>query len=203
VTTAPGYADVAVQLKHALLGRAAYITFGCNPSGTDVPTMAANVNISINAAGSLKTMFDSSVSFGTITVRYGVESAEDQVSVFPSAVVGTLVQASVPPNVALLVYKRTARGGRRGRGRLFLPWAPSVNAVNEDGTIVTSYMTTAQTALETFRAALITNDMPMVVLHKPSQPGTQHPTTQGAPDPVTALNPSGLISTQRRRLGRR
>lgn len=201
--TTPGYADVSVQLRHSLLNRSAYLTFGCNPSGTDAATMASAVNTAINASGSLKTMLDNNVSIGTITVRYGVEAADDVVATFGSAVVGTLTQASMPPNVALLVYKKTTRGGRRGRGRLFIPWALQTAAVAEDGQIVSSYILTANAALEQFRATLITSDMPMCILHRPSAPGTQKPSVPGTPDPVTQLIASPLVSTQRRRLGRR
>lgn len=86
---------------------------------------------------------------------------------------------------------------------MYLPWVLTTSDVTEDGQIASTKITSMQTAVEIFRAALATNDMPMVVLHRPSLPSTQNPTSMGAPDPVTLLEVDSMIATQRRRLGHR
>lgn len=203
MTTSPGYAAVSVEMHHTLMSRSAYITFGANPSGTDVSVMVANVGIALQATGSLRSIVDNGVTFRNITVRYGIDGADDQLGTGVYSFAGSNAQTSLPPNCAVLVYKRTARGSRRGRGRMYLPWVLTTSDVTEDGQIAATKITSMQTAVEVFRAALATNDMPMVVLHRPSLPSTQNPTSMGAPDPVTLLEVDSMIATQRRRLGHR
>jgi hypothetical protein len=96
----------------------------------------------------------------------------------------------------MLVHKGTARGGRRGRGRLFIPWCLNNSDIGEDGLIGTTSMSSRQSAMNVFLAKLATESVPMVLLHD------QGLTAPGSPDAVTYLNVDKLISTQRRRLGR-
>jgi hypothetical protein len=196
MATAPGYADISVELRHALLPRPAFITFGVNPSITDPVAVASKVDVAINAAGSLKSRFDNNVTIGPITARLGTDGAEDLAGVSAVTAAGGAGQTSVPPNVAVLVHKRTARGGRRGRGRLFLPWWIGTADVDERGAIASATFGFMQTCLNTFLAALVTNDVQMHLLHGAGQ------TPIGAPDAVTSMTLDPTVATQRRRLGR-
>lgn len=194
--TAPGYADVSVGYSQTGLTRTAFITFGVNPVDTDPILVATSVITSMNAAGSLNSIMDSTATQSRIRISLGTDGGEDLVHDATLTTVGGRGLTAVPPNVAVLVHKRTARGGRRGRGRLFLPWAIAANNVIEAGTLVTSEVTVIQTAMNTFLSALATNTVPMVLLHNAGQ------SAPGAPDPVTTLSVDRIISTQRRRLGR-
>jgi len=200
--TAPGYADVSCQLKHSLLSRPAYITFGVDPTATDPTAIGAAIAGCITAAGSINAQMDSNVTWVRIEVSVGTDGSEDIQGVHTMNTAGTKTNSTPPANTALLVHKHTARGGRRGRGRLFIPWFVSSAEVAEGGTISSSEVTLKQVALNGFLANLTAAAVPMVVLHRPSTPGTEHPTTPGAPNVVTALSVDPLISTQRRRLGR-
>jgi hypothetical protein len=195
--TAPGYAAISVQLQHAGLSRAAYLTFGTNPTATDPFVVATEIATALGVSPGLKTTIDSNVTITNIRVSLGTDGTVDIVGAFGVSIACTLSGASLPPNNAVLVHKQTARGGRRGRGRLFLPWAIVNTATDEAGLIATGSVTTLQTAMTAFHSALGANNNPMVLLHDPGV------TAAGAPDVVTNLVVDQLISTQRRRLGRR
>jgi hypothetical protein len=102
----------------------------------------------------------------------------------------------LPQNCAFLVHKRTGLGGRRHRGRLYLP------GVNE--ALVDDKGLMSSTALSGVNAAALAwlNGVKsleavenMVVLHtKPIGPAVF------APTPITTLNLDPVLGTQRRRL---
>lgn len=200
--TPPGFADCSIEMVLATSSRPAYITFGVDPTETEPSTVATSVWASALFAGSLVSMMDSSVTFVGVHVALGTDGAEDLAYEHPVTTVGSAALTSLPANCSLLVHKVTARGGRRGRGRMFIPWVIGEGDCDEGGLITASPLAAMQTKLDTFRIQLATNGVPMVLLHKPSLPGTIHPTTAGAPNPVLALRADKLIGTQRRRLGR-
>ncbi len=194
--TPPGFASVAVQIVHAGLSRPAYLTFGVDPSATDPQSVAASISGTMAAAGSLASVLDSETVISEVRVSLGTDGGEDLVGGITTSITGGTGHSSLPPNCAFLVHKRTARGGRRGRGRLFIPWCSSETNVDEAGIIQTAYLNTFQTAMNTWLSGLAAGSCPMVLLHDPGI------TSPGPPNVVTALTVDKLISTQRRRLGR-
>jgi hypothetical protein len=203
MATPPGYADVSVEMTHVGNPRPSFLTFGINPTLTDAAAIAADIATTLGAAAGPKTILDSEASFTAVRVSVGTDGTEDIVYESAISIVGTAPLTALPSNCAVLVHKRTARGGRRGRGRLFLPWCISEAAVDEAGIIAGATVTTLNVAMSAWHGDLSTRGSPMVLLHQPSSAGTVHPTTPGPPDVVTGLVVDNLIATQRRRLGRR
>lgn len=196
VATPPGFGDVSVKLTLTGFNRSAYITFGIDPTGTDPDLVAQACYTSLAGAGALFSQLDSNVMIAETRVRLGTDGGEDLLGTHVTTTTGGRSGASVPPNVSLLVHKRTARGGRRGRGRWYIPWLLLTTQVAEDGTLNAGVIGPLQTAMNTTLTALTTNNVPMCVLH---EPGT---TAEGAPNVVTSLTVSNIVATQRRRLGR-
>lgn len=194
--TPPGYARISIPFKLNTLSRTAYVVFGVDPTSTIASTVADQAFSFINASGAVKSIVDSQVTMGPATCYLGTDGTADIVGVGVLTATGGATGTAVPANVALLCLKRTARGGRRGRGRMFIPWAVVSSETDETGTINTSFLTPKTAALTAGLAALTTATAPMVLLHQPGN------TPTGPPDPVTAISCSGLVATQRRRLGR-
>lgn len=126
----------------------------------------------------------------------------------PLAVVGSTTAtgarsaAMQPANVALLVQKRSLTGGRRGRGRLYVPWILRDEEVNEvgvvDGTALAAFQSHADDLLaDMANGTTLDNPAPMVILHDSSGLGPEP-----GPSEVTSLTVDALVATQRRRLGR-
>lgn len=169
-----------------------------NDSGvTDPVTLASNLLDAMLGATNFQSRLDSNVTMRSCTVRLGQDGGEPLVGVDTGTQPGLLSSASPPANVAVLCHKRTAVGGRRNRGRLFLPWFVIETNVAEDGVIDGSTVSAIQTALNNWRTTLVTASLPPVVLHSVGL------TTPGAPTPITSFQVDALVATQRRRLGRR
>lgn len=202
--TPEGFADVSLRFDLAAFTRPAYVTFGiAAPSGTSDIITAGAVVAAFQATSSWRSVLDSNVTLTNVRLSRGTASGEDLVYSSPVSIAGSMNLTSLPGNCALLVHKITPRGGRRGKGRMFLPWVISETATDEAGIIGSSDRTILQTAMNNFLAATSTQSVPMVLLHGESGPEVDPPTTPGAPTAVTALSVDPLISTQRRRLGRK
>lgn len=201
--TTPGYADVSIQMKLDVMARPCFITLGVKPTGLSADAIATAVRGAFNLAGSILNQIDSSVTVGPVTCRLGIDGLEDQLGADSTLVTGGRAGTSIPPNTAVLCIKRTARGGRRGKGRMYLPWVLASNTLNENGAIPSTNVTTLQTAVTAFLNNLTSASVPMYVLHGKGKPTSSDPTgTGGAPNLVSTITVDPLISTQRRRLGR-
>jgi len=145
---------------------------------------------------------DSQCTVGPTTLRVGQDGG-DPLSVEGSVTdVGEETGAMMPPNSNLLVKKQTALGGRRGRGRCFIPWVLQDAAVSDVGQIDSGSLAVRQSDAESWLAVLdsttvATYETPMYLLHDTRGAGTEP-----APSLVTALSVPSLISVQNRRIGR-
>lgn len=109
-----------------------------------------------------------------------------------SDIVGTMTGGPVPPNSSILMNKSTDEGGRRGRGRAFLPPVH----IGESGIDQAGFMTAANaSAITAFydaaAVALNTAGYHWVLFHS-SSPFT--------PTPITANPIQTQLATQRRRM---
>jgi hypothetical protein len=109
---------------------------------------------------------------------------------------GFLTGAIIPQNSAHLIRKNTALGGRRNRGRMYLPGVGESDVSNV-GVLTTTRINNLNTAYANWLAA-VKASIPveeMVILHSlPAGTTTPLPTT------VTSLVCQPVIATQRRRL---
>jgi hypothetical protein len=196
------YAQVILPLTHALLARPAAITYGINTfdTGGDYVTAADDQVVAFHNAGSNE--LDSQVTIGPATLRVGQDGG-DPLSVEGSFTeVGDESGAMMPPNSNLLVKKQTALGGRRGRGRCFVPWVLLDAAVSDAGQIDSGSLSVRQDDCNAWLSALtdtgiVTNETPMYLLHDSRGAGTEP-----GPSLVTALTCPALIAVQNRRIGR-
>lgn len=200
--TAPGYASCSLEMKHATMSRSAFITFGCNPVDTDPSAVAASLATAATQAGSLGSCIDSNVTWIAARASLGTDGSEDLVGVYPMNIPCTLSASTLPANCAMLVHKLTARGGRRGRGRFYIPWTIGTSTITEAGGVIASDVARVQAAVEVWAGQVNTLVGPVVLLHRPSEPGIAHPSSPGAPNVVTGYRADPLVATQRRRLGR-
>lgn len=110
---------------------------------------------------------------------------------------GTSATAKLPNNCALLARKRTALGGRRNRGRMFIPSGYlSEGSVTETGDLTVGDTATFSGRMQAFLDAIEAEPVVMdagVILHSST------PTT---PTVITSMDVSGKIATQRTRMRR-
>jgi hypothetical protein len=103
---------------------------------------------------------------------------------------GTSPTETLPTNCAYLITKGTARGGRQGRGRMFLPPIfVAEGSVDKNGVMPPATVTAVQDIV----SAAFLGDF-FVLLHDELSP------LPIAPDPITSLTVQRQIATQRRRM---
>jgi len=110
----------------------------------------------------------------------------------PQSIVGSLAGSAPPVNCAVLVRKSTAMGGRKGRGRMFLPagLAPE-GTVDAAGVLQSGTVTGLQGRLNTFRTTMATEGLPLYLLH--DDPAI-------TPNEITSFGVQSKMATQRRRM---
>lgn len=103
---------------------------------------------------------------------------------------GAEAATTLPQNNAWLFQKRSSSGGRKNRGRMFVP-SVQESLVDNAGNVDASARAALTSGAQNFLAGLITVSMPMVILHT---------SPLDTPAAVVSLTCDEKIATQRRRL---
>lgn len=114
-----------------------------------------------------------------------------------ASVVGTGAGTNLPQNTALLARKSTALGGRRGRGRMFIPGVRQ-QEVSSAGVVSTTYVSAWNVNL----AAISVGGTTHTAFGFLGQVQLLHETGSQTPTEVTDLSMQNIVATQRRRLRR-
>lgn len=182
--------------------------FSWSLAGDDRP-MGFSIGLATSgAAGAFQTLADdladdmiadippgvrsASYAFKGVVLYVGQDGAPPLIFEAPRNSVGTSDTETLPQNCSVLVHKRTATGGRRGRGRMFVPpFRPLENAVGATGVITAAALATIQGWFTT-----LYGQHTWFLLH---DNGTLLPP---APTAITSFQVDPIIATQRRRLRR-
>ena len=197
-----GFAQVTIPLRYVTMSREAVVTFGVSISVEPDPYPQIADFIFQQWFETLGGRVDTGVVQGPARMAVGTGTSEHIQVVGTETNGSARAVATVPPNCALLVKKSTNRGGRRGRGRMYIPWAIDDNQIDETGLISSGEVTAAQTAADDFLEELGTaageeGPHPMYLLHE-----SEGETAPGSPNLVIGLSVDVIVATQRRRLGR-
>jgi hypothetical protein len=170
-----------------------------NTIGVDLPDPAAGQEYVDGAAAQTRISIPVDkillgYSFSGCTLYVGQDGGPP--AVYESVAVvhnGTNGGPALPPNCAYLIRKHSGLGGRRNRGRMFLPAGVGPG---EDSVPSTGVMAEAQRAdLETrVRAWLTAITGTKVIFHDSSSPGSSTPTE------ISSFTVEARLATTRRRL---
>ena len=139
----------------------------------------------------IRTVMPATVELGSVLVKFGPNLTGPSAEL-SAGTNGSGGGASGPPNVAILVHKNTALGGRAGRGRFYHPGAQE-SEVDPSGNLTPAFVAGMQTQCNTFFSDLDTAGLALVLLHSDGSPIT-------APTVLTGLTVDARVATQRRRL---
>jgi len=187
-----GYAQANWQFTGAGLPNGAEFTMGLNVGTYSNPpsTAAEDVGVAfLPVIGNLT----ADVELINVHVKFGPQVTGPSGD-FGFANPGTGGGVGASPNVAYLVHKVTALGGRAGRGRFYLPGVGE-GQIDEKGALGAAFLSALQTDLDTFYGNLISLDLEPVVLHEPDSPIT-------LPTAITSFVADATAATQRRRMRR-
>jgi hypothetical protein len=188
-----GYANVQF-LMHDTSNQHQYLTaIGCHLEAADLEDVAAGMNSAFY--GNLSPFIGNDIEAVATRVILGTSNPQEPVTVeVPSESGGTSTSDSASPNVAILIKKQTAQGGRKNRGRMYIP-KPTEGGFDEAGVFSTGQYSALATAVGEMQADMeaIVGVDGLYVLHNLS---TDSPTL------ITNLVPDRMVATQRRRLRR-
>jgi hypothetical protein len=186
-----GYAQVTHLFTGDAVPTGAAITYGVENTGAaDAADIAVAAHLAL--ANNFEAHWPDSLTLDRTLVKRG-PNATGQSAEHIEPIVGDNDVEAAPPNTAYLVSKRTALGGRQGRGRMYLPGCDD-NTVTTGGLLSPAQMTQTQGDLDAwFAEPGMFGFFPMVLLH--SSAGL-------APTTVLELTLQQKVATQRQRLRR-
>lgn len=128
------------------------------------------------------------------TLAYQGPTPSVEAGVDATPIPGTRDGANPPPQVCILVQKRTGFIGRQNRGRLYMPWMVPEDLIDELGSIQGATVVFYQDVLNAWLTDLVVGNHPMILTHSRVD--------LGQPREVTQLVMTPTVATQRRRLHR-
>lgn len=177
---------------HSFLGFKLLLT---DVTVADVDEAQDEYNQAFNGATPLH---GSEVTIGPFTIRYRKAGAEFVVEGTASDVSGSGDSAATI-NTALLLRKVTALGGRKNRGRMYIP-GPKETALDAGGFLVGTYLPDQEAAVASYlsglRATLWFDEPYLFHSYDTAAPPVPLP----APTEITALHFQNRAATQRRRM---
>ncbi len=186
----PGFYQVNCRMTGDALPRKAECVFGVDgPPGAALSTIA-NLVADAWAAG-ITPRQSTTVILSEVHVKEGPNETGPDFT-FATNLPGTGDFPVDSPQVAVLLRKTTAFGGRVGRGRMFVPGLHEVDTL-PGGRLTDAAYSSWSAGAAAFLNSLSTATIPMVLLHN---------SPELVPYPVTSLVPERLLATQRRRLRR-
>lgn len=194
----PGFTEVAIELRATGDPDPWYVTYGVDSSEAEGNIQAIG-QTSIDAWTPVMTVMSDIVTFSGVKLTVGQDGEFPIRQFVPTGttVTGGDSNGKLPSNCALLVRKNSNIGGRRARGRMFVPLVLGETVVDNVGVITGGALTSYQAKMNGHFVELQNNAIatPMVILHSS---GGQSP--PGDPTVVTSVQCDNVIATQRRRL---
>lgn len=182
----PGFAELVHHFDAP--GQSGDIITSIGVGGTDLNDPDLQIDY-ILAASTLMGNLNNHVTGTTIDFVLGQDGDDDVVVSVVWGTDGTSGGNMTPINSAFLLQKRTGVGGRRGRGRMYLPGV-SEGSVGDDGTLDTGVAAGIQTNVTAWLASFPGDWQPFLL----------HQSAPYAPSLITTINVSPKIATQRTRL---
>ena len=191
-----GYADCAIHWRRTGDLEDMLVTHGVATEST--ATVASDVALAWGFAWAA-TNIPIPVKLDRVVARVAVEGEAPLVQEASINIQGTASGNISPQNCATLLRKTTDHGGRRGRGRMYLPYVfeNNVDDVGANSSVAISGLNTlCNDLLGALAGTSHGAATPMVLLHRPGNTATPLPYL------VTGLFCDPIIATQRDRLRR-
>jgi hypothetical protein len=185
-----GYGEISVHHTGGGIDGEAVWTIGFDNNAADTAAaIAENVSDAIDTLGYLDAL-SSSVTVEKVHVKLGPDDTGPSAD-FSNGNPGTNGGHAAPPNVSYLVTKNTALGGRKGRGRCYVPGVPEV-ALQDGGAVEGAFVATLQGFFTDWGGAMVLASKPLHLLHGDAT----------SPTAIDSLVVQSRFATQRRRLRR-
>lgn len=140
-----------------------------------------------------------------VEIQVSIDGPDPLVFSASDPTIGGTAAGPLPQNCTFLLDKNSIFGGRRNRGRMYVPGPPE-NDVSPTGTLGPGALVTGTQIADFFAGlplSLTHNTNPLVIFHSyswPSGPDPGPPPGFPAPTPIVGIECDPIIATQRRRL---
>ena len=186
MTIPQGYGQITHYFSGTGCPDGAVVTYGIQNPNAQTAALCAIEAATAWDASNMDALYATGTTMYQTRCKLGPD-ATGTFSIYPFAV-GGAGGAAGGAQVSTLFAKETLTGGRRGRGRFFLPAVPETN-VDPGGVLTSGTITTANNAGGALLSGLATAGIPMYLLHDDVT----------APYEVVDLTVSRFVATQRRR----
>ncbi len=188
---------------HASTSRVSMVTLAYNDAALNLDAAGWAEGLHDAWGDNMQVPLTTEASWVKCTVLKGDGTATPEVGEStPPQYNGAGLMPAPPPNVAVLVKKQTGFGGRKNRGRIYLPWSVSESDIDEVGNISAAGLNTVTTALAAFKAA--NPNLIQVIANRVYDLPWDNPARQlvavNIGKPVIAMVADPLVATQRRRV---
>lgn len=188
----PGFAEIWTQYNQAADPEPMFTAIGVELASGVAPSSDLVQALTSIADGAIDNIVSSELTIGPGYMVFGQDGGDLRIDSPNPPVAGLNGPNALTINTAVLVRKLTASGGRRGRGRMYIPGLPEGNVATA-GNITPSVVPTLQTAIDSLLTNLVAHaSVERCVLFHDTAPFT--PTT------ITSLEVQRKVATQRRRL---
>lgn len=188
----PGFAECWCRFDLPGDAEPMYVAIGLDLASGETPSVSTANAFDAIWQSNLDNRISSAYSIGPGYTLWGQDGGDIRTDSSNTPEQGDQAGAPLPNNCAVLIKKLTASGGRRNRGRMFVPGIPEgdVDSVGTiSGTPLSAWQSIADDLWSTFVAHSAVDN---VVLFHDSAPHT--------PTVVTDLQVATRIATQRRRM---
>lgn len=188
-----GYGQARILFRGISATSDSVVTFGYKQIATDDPAEHAEAfynALTGTGAPFIASAFSNAYVFSGVYCTW-MDETGPLVGEFLQPVTGAASIQPVPANCAMLLRKATALGGRKGRGRAFLPpvWTAEAN-IGPTGAIPGADAAAVALKWNAFRTALATAGIELRLIHNEAI----------IPTLITALSVDTTLATQRRRM---
>lgn len=184
-----GYAQATLVFGGNGLANPGAVILGFDLGGTPTPEEVAE-SVHATWTATLLLVQNESVQLEKVIAKIGPNDTGPS-GEFTGTEVGNVTGPGSPSNCTYLLKKNTALGGRKGRGRMYIPGVTE-SLVGSDGVLTSATVSSLNSEAADFLGTLAFLGHTMVVLH----------TDATTPTPVTSLVADSTVATQRRRLRR-
>lgn len=195
-----------MHCTHILTARESLVTFAFNDGTINASAQDWAVNLHNAWGAAMDDPLTTEAAWTRVTTLKGDGSTtpEQGESIAP-LFQGDNAMAATPPNTAILVQKKTAFGGRRNRGRVYLPWSLNEGEVGETGLISATYRNAVQANVDAFYNSAGVGVNMVIANRVYDSPWTNPARILIALEigrPVISLLVQNMAATQRRRMPR-
>lgn len=189
-----GYGQLVFNFSHPAASGALTVTLGVQLSGGMTETQLEAIGNAWQT--NVMAQVNSLVEFDSMTCYVGTGTPGEPIIVEAVAEWGggALGATAMPINTSYLIRKTTGLGGRRNRGRMYLP-GPQASDMEDAGTLSPSRVTALQVGFNNFFDDLTETATTGVLV-----PVILHSSGAGAPTPVGSFIVDNLPATQRTRM---